>query len=332
MRVTDIAKPIGVFVVVIAVTLAGTAVLSFAMGSGSGGQADGANIQGQSPDQFQPENVNVDRDPEDGEITVDGSGEDKRILIDSQHSNVYDRSDLEPVIEALVEAGHKVDFTASGQSTDSFGGGSYNATLQQYDAVLIVNPTESFSENERAGLQAYADGDGRVAVLGEPTRLAGGGTFAAPSPRQFGANDLTEDFGARVGADMLYNMDDDANDNNFKSIYAEPSGDGALTDGVDTITLETSGYLVTNGDNDVDVVFEAADGTKTLETRRTGDYATVVRNDNMVFVSDSTFIMEDEVYDADNEVFVSNLLDFLTSGDKADDVPETGGTGTDDGF
>jgi hypothetical protein len=81
-------------------------------------------------------------------------------------------------------------------------------------------------------------------------------------------------------------------------------------------------------------VMTAVDGTKTLETRRTGTYATVVRNNNMVFVADTDFMDKNEVYDADNEVFISNLLDFMVSGDKADDVPstETGDEGGSGGF
>ncbi len=91
-----------------------------------------------------------------------------------------------------------------------------------------------------------------------------------------------------MGSEQLYNVDDAANDNNFKAIYASPSDDGDLTDGVETITFDTAGYAVVNGD--AETKFTAVEGTRTLETRRTGTYATVVRNDNMVFVTDSTFI------------------------------------------
>ncbi|PSP75144.1 hypothetical protein BRC70_01860, partial [Halobacteriales archaeon QH_6_68_27] len=58
---------------------------------------------------------------------------------------------------------------------------------------------------------------------------------------------------------------------------------------------------------------------------------TAVRTDNMVFVADSDFVDQSEVYDADNEVFVSNMLNFLVSGDKPDDVPETTGENSSDG-
>jgi hypothetical protein len=336
MKPAEIARPLGVFVIVIAVILAGSAVLGAVAGGGGDAPTDGQNIQGQSPGQFQPESVNPDVDPETGEINVDADDGTKKLLIDTQHGNAFDRDDIEPVVEALAEAGHTVDFTPSGTSdSGGFGeSGGYNATLQEYDAVLVINPTEGFTEDERAGLGTYLDNDGRVVVLGEPTQtgVSGGGLIASLSTVSFGANDLTTRYGARMGAEALFNVDDSDNDNGFKSIYAEPESTSSLSEGVDTITLENPGYIVRTGESDATVLYNAVDGTRTLETRRNGTYATVVRNDNLVFVSDSDFVDQDEVYDADNEVFVTNLLDFLTSGDKPDDVPETATEGTPGGF
>jgi hypothetical protein len=334
MRPAEIAKPLGVFVVVILVILAGTAVLG-AVSGGGGGAPDGENVQGQSPAQFQPDRVNPDVDPEEGEITVDSPEGEKKILIDNQHGNLYDRDDLEPIVEALVEAGHEVDFAPDVSSgDDGFGSsGGYNATLQEYDAVLVINPTGGFTEAQRNGLQTYTENDGRVAVLGEPTQVgvSGSGLLASLSTISFGANDLTSQYGAHMGAEALFNVDDSANDNSFKGVNAVPDGTDSLTEGVDTVTFDNPGYIVTTGSNDVEVLYTAADGTKTLDSRREGTYVTAVRTDNMVFVADSDFVDQSEVYDADNEVFVSNMLNFLVSGDKPDDIPETTGENSSDG-
>lgn len=320
MRVTEIAKPLGVFVVVIAVVLAGTAVLSLAAGSG-GGQADGERIDGQSPSAFQPENVNVEEDPEEGELAVGAPEGEKNVLIDTSHDNQFARDDIEPLIETLAEAGHSVDVGAA--SGESFGGG-YNETLQEYDAVLVIAPQAAFDEGERIAMQNYADGGGRLVVLGEATQPGVvPGTFGLSLGQlSFGANDLTGEFGAVMGSDTLYNLDDDATDNNFKSINAEPTADDMLTADVDTVTFDRAGYIVTMDGSDADVLYTAAEGTQARQTDREGEFPVVVRNDNMVFVADSDFIERSELYDADNEVFISNLLEFLVSGDKPDDVPE----------
>ncbi|MEF8853131.1 MAG: DUF4350 domain-containing protein [Haloarculaceae archaeon] len=336
MEPTDIAKPLGVFVAVIVVIVGGTAVAATAFGGGSPSVPDGQNVSGQSPGHYQPDAVNVEADPETGDIEVDAPEGEKKILIDTKHGTAVDGDSLEYVVEALTRAGHDVDIgaqTSSGSSDGGFGSTSgYNATLQQYDAVLVINPTQGFTKAERAGLREYTEGDGRLVVLGEPTQLSGGGgLFSGPTTVSFGANDLTGQYGARMGAEGIYNMDDDRNDNWFKSVYAEPAGSGTLTEGVDAVTFENAGYLVTSEGSDAEVVYTAADGTKTLETRRNGSYATVVRNDNMVFVADTDFMNKNEVYDADNEVFISNLLAFMVSGDKPEDVPETANDTDEDG-
>ncbi|WP_436927400.1 DUF4350 domain-containing protein [Halosimplex amylolyticum] len=332
MKATEVLKPLGVFVLVIAVILAGTAVVSTLSGSGSAASSDGEDIQGQSPDQFQPENAIATSAPDDGEISVDAGGEDKRILVDSSHGNQYSQSEMEPLVAALSQAGHEVDFAADGGSNGGFGGGSYNATLQQYDAVLIVQPTSSFSDAEIAGLQAYAEGGGRIVALGEPPQLqVSGGLVAQVSEVRFGAQDLTEEFGLRMGTEGLYNVDDDRNDNNYESIVASPDGDSSLTEGVDNVTFDAAGTIVQTGDG-ADVRLRALPGSKTLDRRQAGEHPVAAQNGNFVLVADTSFLKSSERYDMDNEQFISNLLEFLVSGDKEEGVPEAGGGMGNGGF
>lgn len=333
MKASEILKPLGVFVAVIAVVLAGTALVGVLAGSGSAGPADGEEIEGQSPGQFAPENVLATSAPEDGEISIDGSGESKRILVDSGHSNRYSQSDLAPLVEALARAGHEVDFTPDTPGDDGgFGETSYNATLRQYDAVMIIQPTASFSDGEIAGLTAYADGGGRIAVLAEPPQLSvGSGLSAQVTQVRFGAQDLVGEFGLRMGTEGLYNIEDGGNDNNYEGIIASPDGSGALTEGVSNVTFDSAGYVVRTGD-DPQVRMRAIAGTRTLERRQAGQYPVAAQNDNLVMVADTSFLKSSELYDLDNERFAGNLLEFLVSGDKNEDVPRgSGGTG-DGGF
>ncbi len=316
---------VGVFVVIVVLAVGGAAVAA-TTGGGDGGQPAGAEVSGQSPAQFQPDVVNHDTDPEEGEIDVAASDGSKRVLVDTSHSNQISQSDVGPVVEAAFESGHFVEFGADDST------GSYAETLSNYDAVLVVQPQNGFSESERNAVQNYTDAGGRVVILGEPPQVqAALGLFGVPSESSFGATNLTQSYGFQVGAEMLYNMNDGETDNNFKSIYAVPSADDELTEGVETVNFDRGGYVVVNEEHDdaddIEVLYTAADGTRTLDTRREGEYAMAVRSENLVFVADSTFMQESDVYDTDNEVFVSNLMDFLVSGDLDDNFP-TDGTGS----
>lgn len=324
MKPGNVVKPLGVFAVVIAVILAGTAVAGTLTGSGAAGTPDGASVDGQSPGAFQPSAVLAENDPEDGEISLETDTEGKRILVDSSHGNQYDRADLAPLADALARDGHEVTF--QGSSDGGFGGGGYNATLQGVDAVLILQPTESFSESEIAGLEAFAEGDGRIAVLGDPPQTSmGSGLTGSVSTTRFSAQDLAGEFGLRLGADSLYNIDDERNDNNYESIYVDPA-DGQLTDGVDRMQFDTARSVIATDDS-ATVVARAVEGTETLERRQAARYPVAAQNGNFVLVGDSAFVESSERYDVDNEQFVSNLLEFLVTGDKDEDVPSAGGSG-----
>lgn len=330
--------------VVIIGTVAGAAL---SMAGGGAGPPDGAEVNGQSPEQFQPESIGQEFDNNSGTVDIDGGADGARILVDTRHSNRFSRSDLEPLTEAMFEAGHSLEFDggsadssrraprrSAGGAPSGAQGTDYAATLGNYDGLLVIQPTEGFSQAERQTLRNYTDAGGRVVILAEPTQVrSGSGPFALPSTVQFGANNLTQQFGVRVGSEALYNIDDASNDNNFKSIYASPSGTGMLTEGVDTISLDTGGYAIVDTAA-ATTLYTADDGTRTLETRREGDYGVVVRSGNLAFVADSSFIESSELYDVDNEVFAGNLLEFLVNGDVdpefgADDTtPETPGSQT----
>jgi hypothetical protein len=331
MEPEDVLRPLGLFVVVLVVLVTVTAIVSLAAVGTTGeapSQPDGQTIDGQSPAQFQPESVEPSLAPNVGEITVEETNEPKRILVDTSHSNQFSPEDFEPLTEALFEAGHTI--AVSGDTTtgdDQFGTtAGYNATLEKYDAVIIIQPTTRFEATELAAVQNYTAKGGRVLVMGEPSQTQVG-TFTSTTV-SFGADNLTAQYGVHMGSETIFNLDENATDNNFKSIFASPSSGGELTDGVETVSFDSAGYISVREDSDAEVLFRADEGATTLQTRRTARYPTVVRNGNVAFVADSSFIDRSELRDVDNEVFVSNLLNFLVEGERPDLV-EDDRTGTD---
>ena len=312
-----IIKPLAVFILVIVVILAGTAVIGLL--SGTSGTPDGQRIDGQSPSQFQPSNLNQGIDPESGSLSIESgtstvggstSSSGGSILVDLRHSNTVTQAELEPIESAMFSAGHSFEYD-TGQDP-------LNETLDGHDGYLIVQPTEGFSESEREAVNEFTASGGRVVILGEPTqpRVTSSGLFGTSTAIvSFGADKLLDEYGISIGPELLYNTADESNDNGFKSIYTSPVRGNQLTEGVETVSFDRGGYAVTREDSRATTVFTAVDDTKALETRRTGTYPTVVRNDDMVFVADSTFIKPIELYDTDNEVFVSNLMQFLLGGE-----------------
>jgi len=331
MSTRDFLRPLAVFVAVVLVVVAGTALAGAVFGSsGTTPAPDGESVNGQAPAQYQPENVAHDDDPEDGTLAVDESGEEKRVLIDTRHSNQFDEEDVDPLVETLVREGHTVDVGTSAGG-GRFASGFSNETLQRYDSVLVIAPAGTFSESEVDRLERFTDGGGRLVVLGEPRQFSSGGLGPGSSIRP-SADSLASAFGLRVGSETLYNIADDANDNNYQSIYGDPVGDGSLTENVERVQFDETGYLLRTGDSDAETVVQAVNGTRTIDRGVVGEYEVAARNGNFVLVADASMIERSELYDAHNERFVGNLLSFLVSGDKPDDVPQTATPDDDNGF
>lgn len=308
----NLVQPIAVLIVALVVVLGGTFAISLAAGPTATGEPDGAAIDGQSPAQYQPEAAGIDADPEDGEFVIDDAPADGEIVIDIRRSSGTTATDLEPITEAIFEAGYSVTIL---ESSDDIGNRSFAGVLAGTSGLLIVQPAAAYPDGERDTIRSYVRSGGHAVVAGEPTRTrVGGGLFATVSEVSFGASELTNGYGIEIGSEALYNVDDEANDNNFKSIYATPSRGGVLTDGVDRVTFDRSARVMTNNDN-VTAHYTAAEGTRTIDTRRADTYPVVVRSNSVVVVGDGSFLSQPELYDADNEAFTSNLVEFLLRGD-----------------
>ncbi|MFB6251488.1 MAG: DUF4350 domain-containing protein [Halobellus sp.] len=307
----NLVQPIAVLIISLTIILLGTFAASAVIGAAPSAPTDGVNIDGQSPPQYQPEATDINPDPEDGELSVDSADSNSRIVIDIRQSSDTTRTDLAPITEALFAAGHSVTIL------DGTNDEPLEAALSGSSGLLIVQPDSPYPDEERNTIQNYVDAGGHAVIAGEPTRaqVSGGGLVTTLSQVSFGATELAGNYGITVGSEVLYNVNDDQNDNNFKSIYATPARGGSITEGVDTITFDRSGHIITNGDDGVNALYTTVEGTKTIDTRRADTYSVVARNDSVIVVADGSFLSQPELYDADNEVFTSNLLSFLLSGD-----------------
>jgi len=299
-----------------------------------------------------PEPVSVDASAYDDELLPtpvedDGSVEPavdtgtKTVIVDKSHGNDITESELQPLVDALVSAGHDVRFYAGGSSSGLGTGGfssdssGLNATLQSADAFVVANPANTYTTGEINGVKAFADAGGRVLMMADPVGPGSSGTsISLPVGTSTGSTvnpgqptNLAASFGVSFGAGYLFDMTDNAN--NFQRIHTQPAGNGSLTAGVDRLIVDDPTPLSVDGSNQV--VAESTD-VQLSSTRQTGTYPVAARNGNVASVGDTGFLQPASATLADNEAFVSNLADFLASGDKEPGVPEPatpsgGGTG-----
>lgn len=111
----------------------------------------------------------------------------------------------------------------------------------------------------------------------------------------------------------------DENANNFQRIYVEKSGNDPVMEGVDGLVVDDAAPVTSN--RQASVLARASKGTTLSTTRKSDTHAVVVRSGNVVAVGDASFLQTSAAYDADNEVFIGNLVEFLVTGDKDPCVP-----------
>ena len=314
------AKRAGVFV--------GVLVLAVAVGSlaaGVGGQSAPA-VNEANASAFNTGDAVAEVPNESGELTMSEDAEGKVVIIDTTYSASVTPETVTPMANTLTENGATVRYSSGGS------GFGLNSTLSEADAYIVVGATRTFSESDVAGLQAFTDAGGRVVLLNEPqggsTASLGGllGSAATGTPNPL--LPLTNEYGLSYDNGYLYNMEE--NSNNYRNVYATPSGDSPLTEGVDRVVLHES-----VGVNGGQSVLTATDGTTQSTTRRSENYPVLTRSDNLVAAGDSSILDQEWLYRADNEELVGNLLDFLVSGEKSpEDAPGTSGFGggSDGGF
>jgi hypothetical protein len=304
------------FVVIVVVIVGAAAVAPYALGSGGDTDSDATTVQNQ---QFQPGTILPDETAEDGEITMESSASGKTVLVDVGHRNGVSKTQLEPMLSTLVENGHQIRFYRGQRQ-------SLNESLRSADAFIVASPQQRFTSDELAGVAAFTDAGGRVLVMGGPPSIqaSGGllfglGSFEPTGPRTTG---LASTYGIAYGSGYLYNMQE--NDNNYKSIYAEPASNGGLADGVDRVVVRDAVPVRTGSGTPVLV---GADGTHLSTTRESGQYAVVARSQggNVTAVGDTGIVTRENAYDADNEVLIGNLADFLVNGEKTPGAPKEPG-------
>ncbi len=307
----------GAFVLALALVVAGAAAAGALLGTPPTDDSAAPNASAFQSSELLPEEV-----PESG--TVEAPAGEKTVVIDASHGNAVPVSEMQPLVNALVRAGHTVKTTGSSASSSlglSASTGGLNETLRGADAYLVANPTTAFSDGEVNGVEAFADAGGRVLLLGDPASQASttsslGGLVSSTSGTTTGQpTALARAFGVTFDAGYLYDMEENAN--NFQGVYAAGASDSSLAEGVERAVLRDAAALVTADATPVLTVESAT----LSSTRAGGDYTAALRSGNAAVIGDTDFLAPERATGADNDRLASNVAAFLVNGEKEPGAP-----------
>ncbi|MFC3478699.1 GldG family protein [Halobacterium litoreum] len=324
MNASDLARGVGALVVAAAVVLAGAYGAGLALSSPTNAAP--------APDAPAYDTSELVADPVDdsGSVTAPSADESKTVVVDTSHGNAIGENSLQPLVDALVAAGHDVRFFSGSSGSTGFGsqsGPTFNSTLDDADALVVASPASAYSAGDVTRVREFADAGGRVLLAADPPSTASTSTTVSVPGLTTGSSasasgqpaNLAAEFGVAFGSGYLYDMSENAN--NFQRVYA--SGDGRLADGVDRAVFQAATPLTT-GDAATPVLTAEVSNSA---TRDAGTYVVAARNGGVLAVGDTDFLTPDAASAADTDAFASNVAAFLVTGEKTSAGGAGGSTG-----
>lgn len=334
MTLRTLAGAVGTFVVVLSVVVSAAAAGPVLLAPEESPTDPGL------PSSFSPGSTSIQTAPESGSVRVDAESRGDVVVLDVAHGNDQSAEQVRTLERVLVTNGYQVRFhgAASGSSpapTQRSGEEpELNGSLRGADAYVVVNPSQPFSTDDATSVERFAEAGGRVLVLTDPESqsltglllagLLGGSPERSPSPLA----PMSSRHGLGVGSGYLYDMD--SHDGNYQTIYANGAS-GALARGVDRVSLHRAAPVAAAPDATVALRTDATAEQSNGGPRRQYDVA--ARSGNVALVGDTSFLEAENLRDADNEVFVGNLVEFLVGGtaetDTLGDAPVESRSGDD---
>jgi hypothetical protein len=239
------------------------------------------------------------------------------IVIDRGHDNRFSRSDIEPLVDALVREGYHVKFYTDGDLASA---------LEGADAFLVIDPASEYLPGDVDDVRQFTGNGGRLVMIGEPDRTAVSAGLLGSSlqTQESRLTTLASRYRMSVGTEYLYNQENA--DGTFKHVVAQPT-DGDALDGIDRTAMYTAAAVTAQ---DGTVLLRSAPNThKSGSDEVTGEYPVVVQRNDVLLLGDKTFMTGDRYRVADNEHLVAYVAEFMIEGDyeappDTADEPSTG--------
>lgn len=237
------------------------------------------------------------------------------VLVDLSHDNNLEIDDLSPLRDRLLARGVTVETRTSSSDSLEF-------DLRGVLALVIVAPTDKYSSEELQTITEFVDAGGRLLLAADPTRPVPVDSYYLddyffPESAIPVINSLANPFGVNYFDDYIYNLHDNAG--NYRNVRLVINDDGNdLTKGIDSVVVYAAHSLQSEG-----VVLLSGD-ENTLSPLRTGETdlaAAVLAEDGQVLaLGDVTFLTPPFFTVEDNEIFISNIADWLVTAEREWDL------------
>jgi len=230
------------------------------------------------------------------------------VLLDNIHLNQFNLNEIDSLTSAIQERGGRMENYADSSM--------FEHQLKYASAFISVSPSVPFSRTEQQSLRKFAERGGRILVLTDATRNFIYYDPVSGNPLAYGdsdsANSLLSAFDISINSDYLYNTEN--NEGNFRNVIFEEFGKNELTFGLKEVVLygthsveSLSGMILLRGSGTT--LSSANDAHASSQGG-----AALSEDGNVAAFGDFTFLTSPYNSFTDNATLISNLADFVLSG------------------
>jgi len=241
----------------------------------------------------------------------------KVILFDAAHTNLYDAGEIQPLVEALIRAGGRVEMHD--------GSSDLKTNLKYANAFVVISPTLAYSAEEIQTVQKFVHSGGRLLVLSDATRGTSvnydtGITEFIPDVNTI--NPVLAPYDLRFNFDYIYNIQE--NEGNFRNVYFGDFGETDFTADLGRVVLYGA-HSIESDSGTLLLLGNRTTFSSLTDSNEGGLAAAALSAEGSVLaIGDFTFLSAPYNKVEDNGLLVQRVVEFLLAGERTpglDDLP-----------
>jgi hypothetical protein len=230
------------------------------------------------------------------------------VLVDMAHGNYIQMAELNVLQSRLAARGLRLQ--------PVFDFDDLSAQLRHAQALTIISPGFDWAADEIQLVETFVDKGGRLLLVTDPSRYGvlydEWGYYIGVDPDVAHINDLASRFGLVFQDDYLYNTVE--NEGNFRNIILTDFGDGQVTDGLERIVFFAAHSI--SSDEPALITTDGETRSSTSERQEELTVGMLAGDGAVLALGDLTFMTEPSNAVSDNDRFIANIADFLSSAER----------------
>ena len=227
------------------------------------------------------------------------------VIVDLAHGNHVQMAELNVLQARLATRGQRL--------LPVYDPEDLNRQLQHAQSLVIISPAYDWMPDEIQAAQEFVEKGGRLLLVTDPSRFGviydEWGYYLGLDPDVPHINDLASRFGFVFQDDYLYNTVE--NEGNFRNIVLTNLAEDELTAGLEELVF----FAAHSISSEEPALLTAGDETRSSTSEREEELTVglLAADGAVLALGDLTFMTEPNNAVSDNDQFVANIADFLSS-------------------